>query len=959
MSQVIQKFEPGGKTAQPRLYKRGNEDINLDTFSNEATIELQRRLANSRLKDKEKSAVQAAFSRILKGMYDGTFTYRIGGGYNNSIGMANTKKGFDAAGIAAGILGDVLRNQSTYVAPEEKSDTSKITWNGNASIGNAITRKLFGSNTINTRDFIGLDYDSTSKKVTGNTQRSARFKSALEYIRDNFDNLFTSFTNTDKASALEDVNIAIRNLSDNNLSDNEYLDLGRATGMSNLRELFGNTQELSVSTTPSGNGTENITYNNEDAWKAVVHPRSTVSKLLNRSLKTTALYKREDRRKLNEILSNLPKENLLTLIKIGINTPNTDLNKGKSIIKGFGYLTNFENNFIIRQALEVLRRREYIKPIASNSNYYYLPYESDVLDQRSTGLVYQISPDGNHALIEMDRNDIPYFTDAWHQEFIGQIPSNKKGGTLKFQTGGWFEKLYKQKALNSWNKNLSNVNWKRGTTFHGNAEDLNSVALANSNYTADQKAVEQDINSFVETFDKNLTPQQIVNLYNENASKIRGFWEGNDVDYLSTDASAHNQLFQKMFTNRSKISGGNPNYNLSYQTGDIEKQAGSQTWHRRMDRYEKEYDQLTDEEKKLRTHTITRIVNGVPQTFQVYKKANGDIALLNDLTDVREQLQQDIHSGLKDPENATIEEDIKDPNNDSILNERFFSDTDKPKGSGNFISKLTPDLIGAGRLFASLRTNNKIYDAILPSLKPVLKDTYERYSPITGAFSAMQLKNRQGADVMRQANQPFTSDSSLTAARMFEGQRQANQLQAEGFLADNQEIRRTKAEALARQEDNMARRSEIANFNRASINQTNRERAQLEATKLRSNWQSLDNFLQGAESRIRTRMDENRERANNFYDRLSTSQAEEWYNNVMEPADRAYAAWQKANPGADPSTDWDGGRSWTAYVKHKREARARANAMIYSDMANRYGLHYTNPYTDESNALFNWNRRYV
>ena len=49
---------------------------------------------------------------------------------------------------------------------------------------------------------------------------------------------------------------------------------------------------------------------------------------------------------------------------------------------------------------------------------------------------------------------------------------------------------------------------------------------------------------------------------------------------------------------------------------------------------------------------------------------------------------------------------------------------------------LAPDLIGAGRLWASLHTNNRVYDTVLPSLKPVLKDTYERYSPVTGAFSA-------------------------------------------------------------------------------------------------------------------------------------------------------------------------------------------------------------------------------
>lgn len=56
----------------------------------------------------------------------------------------------------------------------------------------------------------------------------------------------------------------------------------------------------------------------------------------------------------------------------------------------------------------------------------------------------------------------------------------------------------------------------------------------------------------------------------------------------------------------------------------------------------------------------------------------------------------------------------------------------------------------------------------------------------------------------------------------------------------------------------MARRSDVANFNRASINQTNRERAQLEATRVNKNWRSWDNFLGGIEQRVRQRADENR-----------------------------------------------------------------------------------------------------
>ena len=192
MSQVIKKFEPGGKTTQPRLYKRGNDDIDLDAYIRNAESEFSYWLANSRLKDKEKQQVQEAYSQMIQGINDGTFTYKIGGGYNNSVGMSNKTKGFDAAGLAAGFLGKILRNQSVYKAPEEKPDPSKIEWKGNSSVGAALVKHLYGSDRESLKDFIDLDPYDTKTKKRGNANRSARFKSGLEYIRDNFDNLFTS-----------------------------------------------------------------------------------------------------------------------------------------------------------------------------------------------------------------------------------------------------------------------------------------------------------------------------------------------------------------------------------------------------------------------------------------------------------------------------------------------------------------------------------------------------------------------------------------------------------------------------------------------------------------------------------------------------------------------------------------------------------------------------------------------
>ena len=133
--------------------------------------------------------------------------------------------------------------------------------------------------------------------------------------------------------------------------------------------------------------------------------------------------------------------------------------------------------------------------------------------------------------------------------------------------------------------------------------------------------------------------------------------------------------------------------------------------------------------------------------------------------------------------------------------------------------RLLPLGAEAVRLGLSLRANNKIAKVLTDSIKPVLEDTYELYSPITGAFSEMQLRNRQAADVRREAARPYTSDASLNAARVLEGNRQGNELEYQGFLADDKEIQRTKQEAIKRREDNIARRTKVSNYNRAAMNE--------------------------------------------------------------------------------------------------------------------------------------------
>lgn len=164
---------------------------------------------------------------------------------------------------------------------------------------------------------------------------------------------------------------------------------------------------------------------------------------------------------------------------------------------------------------------------------------------------------------------------------------------------------------------------------------------------------------------------------------------------------------------------------------------------------------------------------------------------------------------------------------------------------------LAPQALALARLTNSLRTNNKIADTMKKAIKPVLKDTYELYSPVTGAFSEMQFRNQQAADLRRQANDNATSDSQVNAAQSLEANKQANELEKQGFLADDQEIKRTQAEARKRQEDNIARRSEVTNYNRAALAEYKQKIAEIEAQRQNANYNSRNNYLTGIENELR------------------------------------------------------------------------------------------------------------
>ena len=130
------------------------------------------------------------------------------------------------------------------------------------------------------------------------------------------------------------------------------------------------------------------------------------------------------------------------------------------------------------------------------------------------------------------------------------------------------------------------------------------------------------------------------------------------------------ETFKKLFNSRS-TKDGNINYNLGYQE-DLDNVMGSTMWHRRMDWYEKPFDQLTDLEKQNRIHAI-KLASG--DYGYVYKNQDGTLGelatdeaqrILNSIkqenvTSSEEKVSDNLEGNTISPLKETDNEVIKQP----------------------------------------------------------------------------------------------------------------------------------------------------------------------------------------------------------------------------------------------------------------------------------------------------------
>ena len=466
----------------------------------------------------------------------------------------------------------------------------------------------------------------------------------------------------------------------------------------------------------------------------------------------------------------------------------------------------------------------------------------------------------------------------------GGITETARKATQYALNNNWFTNLYNQKSLTGWDSSKdaskAGVSITNQNASHGNAGDLSIPFYKNLMYTSQSNLVGQDLQSYYNSAFQGKSLEDYVNGYNANAAKIRGYWD-QERAYRQAGASEHNRLFRNMFGNRSNNS--NDVWNIGYDP-KLDDVVGSSTWLRRMDRYEKEFDALSDEEKKARVHKIDL---GGGNVGYVYKKANGDIAIWN------EPVAPEQPTEPTKPASTTTVIGPEQPKKEGDTREMF-----------SFLRNINPTIAyGLPRAVYTDRMNRRMTDLAKASVTPLLKDPFQVHRYTRSDLDAEMQGERNYANLRRLASRPITSDGSLQTATQLQAEVQGQEARTAGKEKSNQTQRQYDELAWQQEKENAANRHETAMFNRAQQWGADQDKSKFEQAYLSKKFNIWDTFGQQLEYDARTKQWENKALADNF--------ARSDIHNAVNYAPNDYGAnltpeeltvWNKVLSGTNPSS---------------------------------------------------------
>lgn len=162
------------------------------------------------------------------------------------------------------------------------------------------------------------------------------------------------------------------------------------------------------------------------------------------------------------------------------------------------------------------------------------------------------------------------------------------------------------------------------------------------------------------------------------------------------------------------------------------------------------------------------------------------------------------------------------------------------------------EVLALGRMVGGLAANNRAAKVYKEGLKPTLLDTFENTVPLQGNFQAKTNAEQQAGNLESVAARPRTSDASLQLAGELEASDRAGQARFQGGLQDAEMFYKTRMLGQQESDAAKARRVEVANRNRASMNAIDAAKKQIDAGRITANYlQVIAPYLAGVENRFR------------------------------------------------------------------------------------------------------------
>lgn len=877
-----------------KLYQRGNEQVVLNDYISRLESGFNDWLDSKKLKDKQKAEVRAAYAEMINALNEDptSFTAILGGGFSNTHNWTNAQKGFDKYGVAASYFGDTLRGMSAYKKPESKS--TKIKYDRNSAL---ITPEeqaaMFGTEYI---PFINLDTYDEATQTRGITQRKTRTINGLEDILKNLNNTREFESDEDRLHAEQRIKDTISLLNDAD-ANNDWFALSQL-GITKPQEWFytgsiEKPQEEGEKPTPR----KGLQF---EQFMQQYHPvyNGTFMQQLVLQPQTNIKYGQ-----VQQLFDNLKREQLIPYLNDYITNRNYNFLASPRFTKDFpnvktdptSALRKLNSSDFAIMIINSLSTKGFLKQFNHNGQTYY-----DLgFGPNNTNTSYVYNP-ATRTISQMRQHEIPH----WQQKFIDEY--NTKSGIQQTDTE---DSYLKQWFPAQYQKDGGVLKAKEGTSLNG---------APSGGYNDIWQAVFYD--------DTSINDNNRYRWVNESNS-----WELRN-DIFATDNSDPND---NKYTPEGKFDETNENYKRWLNLLKSDKKL-AEAWARRYktlnnnitsnvytswfdasDKFDfenfKKSTIFSDGENGI-GHDIYRgkvyLIkgdNGSPMYYNVipegYQIKTGEPTLhesglfnIYDLIKTSTEEQNKQPEGEEKPEETQLEGKPK-----SVIAEKPVPDMPEPSlisRGEKVLGTLGLHSLRALRLASSLQSNEKIANTLKSAMTPYSPQTFELQYRTTGDLPTRQFKASQAADTRRIAYLPFTSDASLMTDRMFEGNRQANMLETEGFLADNQEIKRTQAESLRRAEDNIARRSAIANENMKSILNTNLQRAQVDAGKLQKGYASQDAFKQQLESDLSTSITNKQRETEAFATQVGEYNALDRRQRRLDQVRNAYMEYKKTHPGA-------------------------------------------------------------